>query len=141
MKGFQVKHLPQETQTFISNRFYCWTRTSQNATLHLRLEMRSWQRSRLSTALCPGGVFLFIHHLHTEESLSVRLQLQVSLSSQCAPLVESWGQISGLRTQRNSITLHRQAARSAGAVPDLTAKPKSSRATGLFSSHGSLPWE
>lgn len=46
--------------------------------------------------LCPGGGFLFIHRLHTEGSLSVGLQLKVSPSNQCAPLVESWGQISGL---------------------------------------------
>lgn len=52
---------------------------------------------RLSTPWCPGGVFLFIHHLHIEGSLSVGLQhWMVSPSNQCAPLVESWGQISGL---------------------------------------------
>lgn len=113
MKGFQVKHLPQGTQTFISNSC-CWMKTSQKVMLYLRLEMRSllfsgtsqcsqglvkWallQRARLSTPLCPGGLFPFIHHLHTKESLSVGLQLQLSLSNQCTPLVESWGQISGL---------------------------------------------
>lgn len=106
MKGFQVKHLPQETHTFLSNSCYCRTKTSQDAMLYLRLQMRSWLFSRTSQVgtaaegetfqpLCPGGGFLFIHRLHTEGSLSVGLQLEVSPSNQCAPLVESWGQISG----------------------------------------------
>lgn len=100
MKDFQVKHLPQETQTFISKSFYCWMKTSENAMLsEIRNESCSqglvkWtlpQRARLSTPLCPGGVFLFSHHLGTEKDLSVGLQLQVTPSNQCAPLVESWG--------------------------------------------------
>lgn len=95
MKGFQVKHLPQGTQTCISSNC-CWTKTSQKAMLYLRLEMRSLLFSRTSqmgtaaegrtfrTTVSWRPISIYPPFPHREKSIGWAATPAVSVQSLCS---------------------------------------------------------
>lgn len=97
MKGFQVEHLPRGTHTFLSNScWYCRTKTSQDAMLYLRLEMRSWLFSRTSqmdtategktfhTMVSWRRISIYPSFTHRGKSVSWAATRGVSIQSVCS---------------------------------------------------------